>query len=73
MLGANKQGEQMRSNERSFDVVKRFQAGTPPNSRCNEAICFNTAVEFSNIKYKVVDSSRIKGTMTDEFFLKKIY
>ena len=61
----------MRNNNKAYDTIRRFTAGTPPNERFRRHYESNKPFHHINgVQYKVVDVSRTAGTTTDEFFLR---
>ena len=63
----------MRSNNRKHTIKVRVAQETPLHDKFTNAFETNAEVTYKDFRYKVVDVSRIAGTLSDEFFLRLIY
>ena len=63
----------MRSNTKKYTTKLRITHETPLHTKFTNALKTNTEVAYKDLRYKVVDVSRIAGTITDEFYLRLIY
>ena len=61
----------MRTNQRSYTRIHRVLKGTPLYDKYLDAFVVNKVVTWEGVDYIVVDHSRIKGTDSTEFYMRK--
>ena len=62
----------MRSNLAKFDVQHRVTKATPLHTKFTKSIESGCTVQFKGVNYIAVDSAPVKGSETDNFFLKVV-
>lgn len=63
----------MRTNNRKYDYKQRITIETPIYNRLIKSFETNKATPVKGELVKVIDATRISGTNTVEFYLKKEY